>query len=103
MVILGGTRWDAESVRQFQDFAKTWNLPVGCSFRRQMLFDNLHPSYAGDVGIGINPALAERVRAADLLLAVGPRRLHGVVDTQHAIDHGKLAVRAQVNESHVAF
>jgi acetolactate synthase-1/2/3 large subunit len=38
-----------------------------------MLFDHLSPSYAGDVGIGINPALAERVRNADLVLAIGPR------------------------------
>ena len=29
-----------------------------CSFRRQMLFDHLHPNYAGDVGIGTNPKLA---------------------------------------------
>ena len=39
-----------------------WALPVGCSFRRQMLFDHLHPSYAGDVGIGPNPALADASR-----------------------------------------
>jgi acetolactate synthase-1/2/3 large subunit len=29
--------------------------------------------YAGDVGIGIGPALAARVRDADLILAIGPR------------------------------
>ncbi|CAN0471592.1 unnamed protein product, partial [Scytosiphon promiscuus] len=50
-----------------------FHLPVSCSFRRQMLFDNLHGNYAGDVGIGINPKLAERVREADLLLLVGGR------------------------------
>jgi acetolactate synthase I/II/III large subunit len=32
-----------------------------------------HPNYAGDVGIGINPKLAERVKEADLLLAIGAR------------------------------
>ena len=47
--------------------------PAGAAFRRQDAIDNDSPSYAGDVGIGINPALAERVRAADLLLVVGPR------------------------------
>lgn len=56
MVILGGTRWDADAVADFQTFAERFGLPVGCSFRRQMLFDHLHPCYAGDVGIGINPA-----------------------------------------------
>jgi acetolactate synthase-1/2/3 large subunit len=56
-----------------QRFAEAWHLPVGCAFRFQDLFDNAHPNYAGDVGIGINPKLAARVKAADLILAVGPR------------------------------
>ncbi len=73
IAILGGTRWTAGSVAEFQRFAERWHLPVGCSFRRQMLFDHLHPIYAGDVGIGINPALAEEIRQADLVLLVGGR------------------------------
>ncbi|RVP27549.1 thiamine pyrophosphate-binding protein, partial [Sinorhizobium meliloti] len=44
IAILGGTRWSAESVAGFQSFAERWQLPVGCSFRRQMLFDHLHPN-----------------------------------------------------------
>ncbi|MDZ5698139.1 thiamine pyrophosphate-binding protein [Chelativorans sp. M5D2P16] len=71
--ILGGTRWDEKAVSAFQKSAERWALPVGCSFRRQMLFDHLHPSYAGDVGIGPNPKLAEAIRNADLLLLVGGR------------------------------
>ncbi|MGO7697070.1 thiamine pyrophosphate-binding protein, partial [Rhizobium leguminosarum] len=39
MVILGGTRWDADAVSDFQSFAERFQLPVGCSFRLQMLFD----------------------------------------------------------------
>ena len=54
MVVLGGTRWSETSVAGIQAFAEKFKLPVGCSFRRQMLFDHLHPSYAGDVGIGID-------------------------------------------------
>ncbi|MBN9071967.1 MAG: thiamine pyrophosphate-binding protein [Rhizobiales bacterium] len=72
-VILGGTRWTAEATEQFQRTAESWGLPVGCSFRRQMLFDHLHPCYAGDVGIGPNPALARAVKEADLVLLVGGR------------------------------
>ena len=37
----------------------------------QDLFDNRHPNYAGDVGIGINPKLASRIRDADVLLVIG--------------------------------
>ncbi len=46
---------------------------MGCAFRCQDLFDNRHANYVGDVGIGINPILAERVRTADVLLVVGAR------------------------------
>src|SRR5690606_38845030 len=62
MFILGGTRWSEEAHADFADFASRFKIPVGCSFRRQMLFDHLHPSYAGDVGIGINPELAKSIR-----------------------------------------
>ncbi|HXV29757.1 MAG TPA: thiamine pyrophosphate-binding protein [Sinorhizobium sp.] len=73
VAILGGTRWSPESTAAFQRFAENWHLPVGCSFRRQMLFDHLHPNYAGDVGIGINPALAQEIKEADLILLIGGR------------------------------
>ncbi|MFS8111721.1 thiamine pyrophosphate-binding protein [Rhizobium jaguaris] len=73
MVILGGTRWNEEAVAGIRQFAERFKLPIGCSFRRQMLFDHLHPSYAGDVGIGINPALAKEIKEADLLILLGGR------------------------------
>ena len=64
IAILGGSRWDAEAAGRVQAFAERWSLPVACSFRRQALFDNLHPCYAGDVGIAINPQLARRIKEA---------------------------------------
>ncbi|MGO4437770.1 thiamine pyrophosphate-binding protein [Rhizobium sp. RAF56] len=73
MVILGGTRWDEQAVTGISAFAERFKLPVGCSFRRQMLFDHTHPSYAGDVGIGINPALAKEIKQSDLLTLIGGR------------------------------
>ncbi|TJX24607.1 MAG: thiamine pyrophosphate-binding protein, partial [Mesorhizobium sp.] len=72
-VILGGTRWNADAVTRMHEIAETWSLPVGCSFRRQMLFDHLHPNYAGDVGIGINPKLAAAIKQADVVLLIGGR------------------------------
>ena len=73
IAILGGSRWSEEGVAAFTRFAERFSVPVACSFRRQMLFDNLHPNYAGDVGIGINPKLAARIKASDLILLVGGR------------------------------
>jgi len=73
IAILGGTRWDAKAVAEFAAFAERFQLPVGVSFRRQMLFPADHPCFAGDVGIGLNPALLKRVAEADLVLLVGGR------------------------------
>ncbi len=73
LVIAGGGGWTPAATAALQSFAEAWQLPVGCAFRFQDLFDNAHPNYAGDVGIGINPKLAARVKDADLILAIGPR------------------------------
>ena len=72
-VIAGGSGWHTETCADLQHFAETQNIPIGCAFRFQDLFDNAHPNYAGDVGIGINPKLAARIKAADLIIAIGPR------------------------------
>jgi acetolactate synthase I/II/III large subunit len=73
LTILGGTVWTREACRDLQAFAEGAGLPISCSFRFQDLFDNRHDHYVGDVGIGINPKLAERVRGADVLLVIGAR------------------------------
>ncbi|MEK9721697.1 MAG: thiamine pyrophosphate-dependent enzyme, partial [Quisquiliibacterium sp.] len=73
IVIVGGSGWNPQGVRDLQTFASDNALPVGCAFRFQDLFDNNHPNYVGDVGIGINPKLAARIRESDLVLAIGPR------------------------------
>jgi acetolactate synthase-1/2/3 large subunit len=72
-VILGGGGWNAQAVADIRSFAEANDLPVGCSFRCQDLFDNRHRNYAGDVGIGINPALAKRIKESDLLIVIGAR------------------------------
>ncbi|MBV5290814.1 MAG: thiamine pyrophosphate-binding protein [Curvibacter lanceolatus] len=73
IAIVGGSRWSAEAVQQFEAFALAHALPVACSFRRQMLFSANHPCYAGDLGLGVNPRLLARIREADLIVLVGGR------------------------------
>ena len=73
LVIAGGGGWTPQSAQALQRFAEAWRLPVANAFRVQDTFDNDHPLYAGDIGLGINPALAARVRTSDLLLVLGPR------------------------------
>jgi len=73
MALLGGGGWDADAIGNFQTFAQAFDLPTSVSFRCQAYFDNRLEQYAGHVGVGIDPALAERVKAADLLLVAGAR------------------------------
>jgi acetolactate synthase I/II/III large subunit len=72
-VIAGGGGWTPQAAQALERFAENWKLPVGNAFRFQDTFDNHHPLYAGDVGIGLNPKLAARIKDSDLILAIGPR------------------------------
>jgi acetolactate synthase-1/2/3 large subunit len=73
LAIVGGAGWTPGAARDLRTFLEANTVPAGAAFRRQDALDNDSPSYVGDVGIGINPKLAARVREADLLVAVGPR------------------------------
>jgi len=73
IVVIGGSRWDADSVAQIESFAEAFSVPVACSFRRQMLFNHEHANYAGDVGLGINPKLKSAIADADLVVLMGTR------------------------------
>jgi acetolactate synthase-1/2/3 large subunit len=73
LAILGGSGWNAQACADLRRFIEANGLPAGCAFRFQDLFDNTHAQYAGDIGIGVNPKLAQRVKDADLLLVIGAR------------------------------
>jgi acetolactate synthase-1/2/3 large subunit len=73
LMIVGGGGWSVQACEDIVAFAEANDLPTAASFRCQDRFDNGHDNYVGDVGLGINPKLAQRVRDADLILAVGPR------------------------------
>jgi len=72
-VIVGGGGWSAQACAGFRAFVHAYNLPVGCSYRCQDLIDNRDPHYVGDVAVGLNPKLAERIKSSDVLLVVGAR------------------------------
>jgi acetolactate synthase-1/2/3 large subunit len=73
LVLAGGGGWTATASADLRAFAEASGLPVAASWRSQDVLDNRSPSYAGHAGLAADPRLAERVRAADLLVAVGPR------------------------------
>ncbi len=72
-VMLGGSGWDDQSVADIQTFAENNKLPISVSFRCQDRFNNNHPNYIGDMGIGANPKLVKRMQDADVILVLGPR------------------------------
>lgn len=72
-VLVGGGGWSAQAAAALAEFANTAQVPVGTSFRCQDYINNDSPNYAGDVGIGPNPALAKSIDEADIILALGPR------------------------------
>ncbi len=84
IAVVGGSRWSQQAVDRFVDFAARCDIPVAVGFRRQMLFPADHPNFAGDLGLGPNPALVSRVRESDLVLAVGTR-LSDIVTQGYAI------------------
>jgi len=73
LVIAGGPGWTEKAAGDLRAVAEASRLPVAVSWRSQDVLDNRSASYVGDLGVSTNPALAERVRAADLVVAVGPR------------------------------
>lgn len=73
VAIIGGAGWNAKARTCFRQFAERIGLPVATAFRRQDAISPASPVYAGNLGYGPNPKLVERIRQADLVLAVGAR------------------------------
>jgi acetolactate synthase I/II/III large subunit len=73
LVIAGGPGWSQATADALARFAEGWNLPVAVTFRRQDRMNNDHPLFAGDLGVGMNPKLGQRLAQADLLLVLGAR------------------------------
>ena len=73
LLVLGGSGWTQEASDALSGWTEKAGLPVLLSFRRKDVISNDHPTYGGDLGLGCNPKLIERVRAADLILAIGAR------------------------------
>lgn len=73
MLLVGGTGWSDSALDALRGFATRQGWPLACAYRRAHLFDNSDPHYAGELGIGIDPALYEAVEAADLVVAINVR------------------------------
>ncbi|WP_147127002.1 thiamine pyrophosphate-binding protein [Shimia ponticola] len=73
LIIMGGGSWTDQGSADLQAFAEASDIPVLAGFRYMDLYDNFSPTYAGDAGVGMNPATKELIRDADLIIALGIR------------------------------
>ena len=73
IAIVGGAGWNLGASHYWAQFATRVGLPTAAAFRRQDALDNDCPVYAGNLGYGPNPKLLDRIRSADLIIAVGAR------------------------------
>ncbi len=89
IAIIGGAGWNTKAREHFASFATSIGLPTATAFRRQDAIDPASPVYAGNLGYGPNPKLVERVKNADLVLAVGARLGEATTDGYEVItpDH----------------
>ncbi|MDA0186222.1 MAG: thiamine pyrophosphate-binding protein [Proteobacteria bacterium] len=73
LIVAGGPGWSAQAQADLEALATATGLPVAVTFRRQDYIDNAHSNFIGDLGVGMNPKLAQRLRDADALLILGAR------------------------------
>jgi acetolactate synthase-1/2/3 large subunit len=73
LAILGGSRWSEQGRAYIRDWLVANDVPVTVGFRRQQLYDGTLANFAGDIGVGADPALIARAKEADLILAIGTR------------------------------
>jgi acetolactate synthase-1/2/3 large subunit len=93
VLMLGGPRWTADDSAAAEALAVRLGLPVVTSWRRKDRFDNAHPHYAGELGLGANPALLSALKSADLLVVVGARLTENATQGYALINHGFAAER----------
>jgi acetolactate synthase-1/2/3 large subunit len=73
LLVVGGTGWSDTACLNLLKFAQRSCLPLVASFRRQDLIDNRHENYCGHLGLGADSNLTERLKSADLIVAIGSR------------------------------
>ena len=73
LAVVGGGGWSLQACEDVLRFLEAWTLPAVTSFRGKDRLDNRHPLYVGDMGIGIDPKLAQRIGQSDALIVIGPR------------------------------
>ena len=73
ILILGGSVWSNDAAKDLESISEMLGLTILTSHRRQSFYNNLHENYGGDLGLGVNPKLIERINKSDYLVLLGGR------------------------------
>ena len=73
VLVLGGSVWSEEAEKDLASISEMLGLSILTSHRRQSLFNNLHKNYGGDLGLGVNPKLINRINESDYIILLGAR------------------------------
>ncbi len=68
LLVVGGSGWNEAAREDIQTFAHVNNVPVVTTFRRRDIIDHDLECYAGEIGIGSNPALLAHIKDSDLVI-----------------------------------
>lgn len=73
LILAGGSQWTEQAKSELQQFAARNHLPVSAIFRYHDVFDNTHPNYIGDAGVGMAAGVERRIREADVIFCINAR------------------------------
>ena len=73
IAVVGGSCWTEAGRAALRSFLVGTNIPVTVGFRRQAHYDGTQDNFAGDLGVGSDPGLLDKLKEADLILAIGSR------------------------------
>ncbi|HET8631862.1 MAG TPA: thiamine pyrophosphate-dependent enzyme [Thermomicrobiales bacterium] len=97
VILAGGGVLAAGATADLVAFAEATGIPVITAFRRYDAFPNDHPLYLGGVGVGAPPVVTERLRAADVVLALGTRLSETTTGTYRVPTPGMRVIHVDID------
>ena len=93
VILLGGTRWTADSACMLESFGLANDVPLVAAFRFHDIIDNHCDAFVGDAGVAMNAYMKDMLREADLILAINIRFGESTTDGYKLFDAPRMAAR----------
>jgi acetolactate synthase-1/2/3 large subunit len=73
VLVAGGTGWTASALTTLRALAARHLVPLATTYRRRDLVDHDDAVFIGEIGLGVDPALAKRIAESDLIIVLNGR------------------------------